>query len=323
MTLESICWEDIQTFLFSELKLSTKPGAVSATKSNFRFLKEFFDDKDWTRENFNIFMDKLRKLGYKPNYMNNFIKVGNYIDKYLGMNELVRYTYFKANKTWYGEPLEPDEIKQLAEVTIPYRWHRKFINKRNEALILLLGTTGCRISEALDLQPKHLLTMPYRVLFTDTKNNEDRTNPISKDLYDQLKSLSRSKYIFVSATQRHLLNTEVNLDLKRRAKAAGINKTVYCHLFRHSFITTMLDAGVDSMDVAILVGHKDPRTTLRYRHSSANHFAEVMLNHPLRKSEMTWEHRVNKLRDFATKMGGNITINENRTLKELSITLSG
>ncbi len=36
------------------------------------------------------------------------------------------------------------------------------------------------------------------------------------------------------------------------------------HLLRHTFVTTMLDAGVDLRDVQIAARHADPRTTMRY-----------------------------------------------------------
>ena len=35
-------------------------------------------------------------------------------------------------------------------------------------------------------------------------------------------------------------------------------------MLRHTFVTTMLDAGVDLRDVQIAAGHADPRTTMRY-----------------------------------------------------------
>jgi integrase/recombinase XerD len=36
------------------------------------------------------------------------------------------------------------------------------------------------------------------------------------------------------------------------------------HMLRHTFVTTMLDDGVDLRDVQIAARHADPRTTMRY-----------------------------------------------------------
>jgi integrase/recombinase XerD len=39
---------------------------------------------------------------------------------------------------------------------------------------------------------------------------------------------------------------------------------------RHTFVTTMLDAGVDLRDVQIATRHADPRTTMRYDRARTN-----------------------------------------------------
>jgi integrase len=39
------------------------------------------------------------------------------------------------------------------------------------------------------------------------------------------------------------------------------------HMLRHTYVTTMLDAGVDLRDVQIAARHADPRTTMRYDNS--------------------------------------------------------
>ena len=51
--------------------------------------------------------------------------------------------------------------------------------------------------------------------------------------------------------------------LRRLADAAGVPITSpHPHMLRHTFVTTMLDAGVDLRDVQIVARHADPRTTI-------------------------------------------------------------
>jgi site-specific recombinase XerD len=53
--------------------------------------------------------------------------------------------------------------------------------------------------------------------------------------------------------------------LRRLAEAAGAPITrPHPRMLRHTFVTTMLDAGVDLRDVQIAARHADPRTTMRY-----------------------------------------------------------
>ncbi|MEV6371297.1 tyrosine-type recombinase/integrase [Micromonospora musae] len=59
--------------------------------------------------------------------------------------------------------------------------------------------------------------------------------------------------------------------LKHLAQAAGIRMPrMHPHMLRHTFVTTMLDAGVSLRDVPIAAGHADPRTTMRYDRARKN-----------------------------------------------------
>ena len=52
--------------------------------------------------------------------------------------------------------------------------------------------------------------------------------------------------------------------LRRLAATAGIQVSrAHPHMLRHTFVTTVLDAGVDLRDVQIAARHAGPRTTMR------------------------------------------------------------
>jgi integrase/recombinase XerD len=59
--------------------------------------------------------------------------------------------------------------------------------------------------------------------------------------------------------------------LRRLAEASGVRITSpHPHMLRHTFVTTMLDAGVDLRDVQIAARHADPRSTMRYDRARQN-----------------------------------------------------
>ena len=55
------------------------------------------------------------------------------------------------------------------------------------------------------------------------------------------------------------------------------------HMLRHTFVTTMLDAGVSLRDVQIAARHADPRTTMRYDRARKN-----LDRHPTTSWPRTW-----------------------------------
>lgn len=66
--------------------------------------------------------------------------------------------------------------------------------------------------------------------------------------------------------RHHLSESTVQKAVRRAARAAGVEKPVSPHAFRHSFATHMLARGADIRTVQELLGHKDVRTTEIYTH---------------------------------------------------------
>jgi site-specific recombinase XerD len=60
--------------------------------------------------------------------------------------------------------------------------------------------------------------------------------------------------------------TKISPPLKKWIKAAGINRNITFHCFRHTFATLQLTHGTDIYTVSKMLGHTDIKTTQIYAH---------------------------------------------------------
>ena len=143
------------------------------------------------------------------------------------------------------------------------------------ALVAMLGLLGLRIFEATaadiaDLGEEH----GHRVLRVCGKGTKIVLVPLPPAVGRAIDRAVGSR-----ARGPILLNTRgTRMDrhaatrrLRHLAETAGIQVTrAHPHMLRHTFVTTMLDAGVDLRDVQIAARHADPRTTMRYDRARQN-----------------------------------------------------
>lgn len=147
---------------------------------------------------------------------------------------------------------------------------------RARAMLELLYASGLRVSELCDLSLSQVdLTNGFVTVVG--KGNKERTVPIGRQaqqaLARYLKS-SRGHFLNGKKTDRVFLSKRgegwtrqgVWKWLKGVAQSAGIGKTVYPHLLRHTFATHVLGGGADLRSVQELLGHADISTTEIYTH---------------------------------------------------------
>lgn len=325
MLIDKSLWASFEVYLFVDRKMSTHHSSIYPMRSRFNKLIHWFHGKDFTRDNVNLFIGQMQRDRAAASYINKMIALCKHLDKFLGLNQLHDYTYF--HETYQPKVvLTAQEIEALAGTTLPYRKYREYMNLRQKCLILLLGTTGSRVGEALNLKWTDVCDAPPHIIYRETKNGDVRAVPIGKVVYDLLQSLPRlSENVFSSYRGGVFDHQQVNLDLKARAAAVGITKPVYNHIFRHSYITTMLELGVDISDVARIVGHKSLNSTMRYKNSLLSYYNEIVQLHPIFKNSISLSQITSQMKADVTRMvdksGFKVTMFESLTTFKLEITM--
>jgi len=143
------------------------------------------------------------------------------------------------------------------------------------ALVAMLGLLGLRIFEATgaditDLSEEH----GHRILRVCGKGTKVVLIPLPPAVgraIDRATGARTSGPILLNSRGTQLDRHAATRRLRHLANAAGVQiARAHPHMLRHTFVTTMLDAGVDLRDVQIAARHADPRTTMRYDRARKN-----------------------------------------------------
>src|SRR5262245_45733427 len=112
------------------------------------------------------------------------------------------------------------------------------------------------------------------VSFPKTKKGERRSVPITETLYKFLQGLPRP--LDSQALVLPVLSTgAVTVGFARLVKNLGLTNLKF-HDLRHDVASTLTMAGVPQRTVMEILGHKDPRMTLRYQHLTPAHLREAI-----------------------------------------------
>jgi integrase len=152
---------------------------------------------------------------------------------------------------------------------------RMAANRNDFALIAMLGLLGLRIFEACgantaDLGEEH----GHHVLKVRGKGDKTVLIPLPPAVARAIEHATESREqepILRNTVARRMDRHAATRRLQQLSEAAGIRMPrMHPHMLRHTFVTTMPDAGVSLRDVQIAARHADPKTTMRYDRARKN-----------------------------------------------------
>jgi integrase/recombinase XerD len=142
------------------------------------------------------------------------------------------------------------------------------------ALVAMLGLLGVRVFEACtasvdDLGEEH----GHRVLRVIGKGTKIVLVPLPPAVGRAIDRAIGARPAGPILLNRNgdRMDRRATRRLRRLAAVAGVRMPLmHPHMLRHTFVTTMLDAGVSLRDVQIAARHADPKTTMRYDRARKN-----------------------------------------------------
>lgn len=189
-------------------------------------------------------------------------------DSLLGIHPIKRrsYAYLKVKGTQkLIVALESDEVA---------KFFKTLITKRDIAIFYLMLFCGLRSCEVMELQLENINRIDSTVLVLG-KGKRQRHVPMSADVMKALDNYidterparAKTDHVFLAlkGPKRGMALTAEGFRSIFRYKRATSGVThANPHRFRHTFARNMAATGMPLPILQILVGHNDPRTTLKY-----------------------------------------------------------
>jgi integrase/recombinase XerD len=152
---------------------------------------------------------------------------------------------------------------------------RESANRFDFALVAMLGLLGLRVFEACaadisDVGEEH----GHRVLRVVGKGGKVVLVPLPPAVGRAIDRAVGERYNGPVLLNRRGVRMDRHCATRRLRALSEVSVVrlprMHPHMLRHTFVTTMLDAGVDLRDVQIAARHADPRTTMRYDRARKN-----------------------------------------------------
>jgi site-specific recombinase XerD len=182
--------------------------------------------------------------------------------------------YIRINPSKLLKPPRAQETKHakvISEANI-LRLLDSDISPRNRAIVYVLYSTGCRVSELVGMNWEDVLPGEdgRAEIVIRGKGGKTRVSGISSGAYQALlaikgSAVQESEPVFVSSWGKRIDRRTINYMLADLSTIIGQHITP--HFFRHTHVTHSLRRGANPIDILAQVGHSSLSVTTGYAHS--------------------------------------------------------
>jgi len=169
---------------------------------------------------------------------------------------------------------------------------KKPFGKRDRAILEVLYGCGLRVSEAAGLRISHV-HLDEGFVDVIGKGDKQRLVPLGEVAADAIRAYLPDRpspaarpyddILFLNRFGKPLSRISIFKLVKDQAMAAGIQKEISPHTFRHSFATHLIENGADLRIVQEMLGHESILTTEIYTHIDTQTWHKSVLAHHPRK----------------------------------------
>ncbi len=161
------------------------------------------------------------------------------------------------------------EVLSVGEVSKLFAYVLSLIHR---TILQTMFASGLRLSEALNLKPGDIDSKRMVIRVRQGKGRKDRYVTLSPTLLETLREYYKARrpkgeWLFPNRTGKYPIHqTAVQRACRQASLVARLGKRVTTHTMRHSFATSLLEAGTDLRTIQLLLGHTSLNTTAVYLH---------------------------------------------------------
>ena len=279
------------------------PDTMKAYRIDLRQFREFVGEEWMEKEALSRFIMHLNRR-FEPRSVKRKLASVRAFFSDLEFNEIVEVNPFNKLHVKIQYP------RQLPR-TIPKNVVRELLQsaydgyepERRETLLdivvlELLFSTGLRVSELCSLTPDTFLLSDSELrLLVRGKGQKERVIELTTPELIKLLNTYRTEYanemssqnaILINRRGRPLTPQSVRCVIHKHLERIGSTSNITPHMFRHTFATSLLEAGMDIRYIQSLLGHSSISTTQIYTHVASPRQTQLLAEkHP--RGKMTFK----------------------------------
>ncbi len=155
-------------------------------------------------------------------------------------------------------------------------------NIKHRTIIMLLYSTGMRLSEIASLKIADIDSKIMRIKIVQGKGAKDRFTILSEQVLQELRAyyiIYKPKIYLFNGSRSGVPVSMRNIQhlVQKGVAQIGLDSKNYTvHTLRHSFATHLVDNGADLHTVKELLGHSNLQTTMRYMHLTSTRMQGIV-----------------------------------------------
>lgn len=190
----------------------------------------------------------------------------------------IKFLYLKTlDRRWASNSIPHMKVKRPLPIILSRQQVAQFLNAvediKYRALLTLIYSAGLRVSEAVQVSAKDILTERHQIHVRKGKGGKERFSILSDALLQMLRNYWKTSteckdyYLFPGRDPKEPINpSSVRKVLVETKTKIGLHEKFKVHSLRHTFATHLLEGGVDIRIIQILLGHSTISSTEIYTH---------------------------------------------------------